>query len=411
MANIDLSKYGITGAVEVLHNPSYEVLFQEETKAGLEGFEKGQETELGAVNVMTGVYTGRSPKDKFFVMDEVSKDTVWWTSDEYKNDNKPVTEATWAVLKDLAVKELSGKKLYVMDTFCGANENSRIRVPLQTAAKYISRAREGAMGIPTLPYDEQSGSAPRLDFDAMRKYPSLKWLENNGVSKAYGSKLMEEYMGGDWTGRDVSDKDFDYIMPSNVARREMDHIMAQQEQDEENKAKGLPTKAEREEADRKARADAQENVKNLMAQTEQVKTDENISAGIQQMESWNVDPPKEIETPKRETGSGAKVPDVNDPETPEAIASQTKPVEKSVNDMTEESFQMESLRDMMCGIMKKGDKAGHPYGRPMEGNVFAYGSTISKMGEDKDPVMPKEISEASTEDEGISRKKLDIKKI
>ncbi len=128
MANIDLSKYGITGAVEVLHNPSYEVLFQEETKAGLEGFEKGQETELGAVNVMTGVYTGRSPKDKFFVMDEVSKNTVWWTSDEYKNDNKPVTEATWAVLKDLAVKELSGKKLFVMDTFCGANENSRLKV-------------------------------------------------------------------------------------------------------------------------------------------------------------------------------------------------------------------------------------------------------------------------------------------
>ena len=128
MANIDLSKYGINGAVEVLHNPSYEVLFQEETKAGLEGFEKGQETELGAVNVMTGVYTGRSPKDKFFVMDEVSKSTVWWTSDEYKNDNKPVTEATWAVLKDLAVKELSGKKLFVMDTFCGANENTRLKV-------------------------------------------------------------------------------------------------------------------------------------------------------------------------------------------------------------------------------------------------------------------------------------------
>ena len=128
MANIDLSKYGIIGAVEVVHNPSYEVLFQEETKAGLEGFEKGQETELGAVNVMTGVYTGRSPKDKFFVMDEVSKNTVWWTSDEYKNDNKPVTEATWAVLKDLAVKELSGKKLFVVDTFCGANENTRLKV-------------------------------------------------------------------------------------------------------------------------------------------------------------------------------------------------------------------------------------------------------------------------------------------
>ena len=128
MANIDLSKYGINGAVEILHNPSYDVLFAEETKPGLEGFDKGQVTELGAVNVMTGVYTGRSPKDKFFVMDEVSKNTVWWTSDEYKNDNKPVTEETWKSLKDLAVKELSNKKLYVVDTFCGANANSRLKV-------------------------------------------------------------------------------------------------------------------------------------------------------------------------------------------------------------------------------------------------------------------------------------------
>ena len=128
MANLDLSKYGITGATEILHNPSYEVLFAEETKAGLEGYEKGQETELGAVNVMTGIYTGRSPKDKFFVMDEVSKNTVWWTSDEYKNDNKPVTEQTWAVLKDLAIKELSNKKLFVVDTFCGANANTRLKV-------------------------------------------------------------------------------------------------------------------------------------------------------------------------------------------------------------------------------------------------------------------------------------------
>ena len=128
MANIDLSKYGINGAVEVLHNPSYDVLFAEETKPGLEGFDKGQVTELGAVNVMTGVYTGRSPKDKFFVMDEVSKNTVWWTSDEYKNDNKPVTEETWKSLKELAVKELSDKKLYVVDTFCGANANSRLKV-------------------------------------------------------------------------------------------------------------------------------------------------------------------------------------------------------------------------------------------------------------------------------------------
>ena len=128
MAKLDLSKYGITGAVEILHNPSYEVLFEEETKPGLEGFEVGQVTELGTVNVMTGVYTGRSPKDKFFVMDEVSKDTVWWTSDEYKNDNKPVSEATWATLKELAAKELSNKKLYVVDAFCGANEATRLKV-------------------------------------------------------------------------------------------------------------------------------------------------------------------------------------------------------------------------------------------------------------------------------------------
>ncbi|MGN0087067.1 MAG: phosphoenolpyruvate carboxykinase (ATP) [Alloprevotella sp.] len=128
MATLDLSKYGITGVTEVLHNPSYEVLFEEETKAGLEGFEVGQETELGTVNVMTGVYTGRSPKDKFFVMDEVSKDTVWWTSDEYKNDNKPVSEATWKALKELSVKELSNKKLYVVDAFCGANEATRLKV-------------------------------------------------------------------------------------------------------------------------------------------------------------------------------------------------------------------------------------------------------------------------------------------
>ena len=128
MANIDLSKYGITGAVEILHNPSYDVLYAEETKAGLEGYEKGKETELGAVNVMTGIYTGRSPKDKFIVKDATSENTVWWTSDEYKNDNKPVTPEAWNVLKDLAAKELSNKRLFVVDAFCGANEGTRLKV-------------------------------------------------------------------------------------------------------------------------------------------------------------------------------------------------------------------------------------------------------------------------------------------
>ncbi|GFZ40328.1 phosphoenolpyruvate carboxykinase [ATP] [Bacteroides nordii] len=128
MANLDLSKYGITGVTEILHNPSYDVLFAEETKPGLEGFEKGQETELGAVNVMTGVYTGRSPKDKFFVKDATSENTVWWTSDEYKNDNKPVDEKCWKAVKELATKELSNKRLFVVDAFCGANPNSRLKL-------------------------------------------------------------------------------------------------------------------------------------------------------------------------------------------------------------------------------------------------------------------------------------------
>nr|WP_304327789.1 phosphoenolpyruvate carboxykinase (ATP) [Phocaeicola plebeius] len=128
MANLDLTKYGITGTVEIVHNPSYDVLFAEETKAGLEGFEKGQVTELGAVNVMTGIYTGRSPKDKFLVKDATSENTVWWTSEEYKNDNKPVTTETWNALKALAAKELSNKKLYVVDGYCGANEATRLKV-------------------------------------------------------------------------------------------------------------------------------------------------------------------------------------------------------------------------------------------------------------------------------------------
>ena len=128
MAAIDLTKYGITGTVEIVHNPSYELLFEEETKPGLEGYEKGQVSELGAVNVMTGIYTGRSPKDKFIVMDENSKDTVWWTSDEYKNDNHPASEETWKAVKDIALKELSDKKLYVVDAFCGANKDTRMAI-------------------------------------------------------------------------------------------------------------------------------------------------------------------------------------------------------------------------------------------------------------------------------------------
>ncbi|MCH4193204.1 MAG: phosphoenolpyruvate carboxykinase (ATP) [Butyrivibrio sp.] len=128
MANVDLTQYGITGTTEIVHNPSYEDLYKEEMDPSLEGYEKGQESDLGAVNVMTGVYTGRSPKDKFIVMDENSKNTVWWTSDEYKNDNHPASEKAWAAVKEIAKKELSNKKLYVVDAFCGANADTRMAV-------------------------------------------------------------------------------------------------------------------------------------------------------------------------------------------------------------------------------------------------------------------------------------------
>ena len=128
MANIDLSKYGITGTTEIVRNPSYEELFAEETKDTLTGYDVGTVTELGAVNVMTGIYTGRSPKDKYIVMDANSKDTVWWNTKEYPNDNHPLSEENWAIVKDLAKAQLSGKRLFVVDAFCGANHDTRMAV-------------------------------------------------------------------------------------------------------------------------------------------------------------------------------------------------------------------------------------------------------------------------------------------
>ena len=128
MAKVDLTKYGITGTTEIVYNPSYEELFEAEMDPSLEGYEKGQLTELDAVNVMTGIFTGRSPKDKYIVMDENSKDTVWWTTPGYPNDNHPLSEENWAILKDIAKKELSNKKLYVVDSYCGANKDTRMAV-------------------------------------------------------------------------------------------------------------------------------------------------------------------------------------------------------------------------------------------------------------------------------------------
>ena len=128
MTKVDLAPYGITDATEIVYNPSYEQLFEEETNPSLTGFDVGRESELGAVNVFTGEFTGRSPKDKYLVVDENSKDTVWWNTPEYPNDNHPMTEETWAVVKDRAMKQLSGKRLFVVDCFCGANADTRLAV-------------------------------------------------------------------------------------------------------------------------------------------------------------------------------------------------------------------------------------------------------------------------------------------
>ncbi|MCR5675062.1 MAG: phosphoenolpyruvate carboxykinase (ATP), partial [Lachnospiraceae bacterium] len=113
---------------EIVHKPSYEQLFKDEIVPSLEGFDKGQLTELGAVKVMTGVYTGRSPKDKYIVMDENSKNTVWWTTPEYKNDNHPMSQETWEIVRKLAKDQLCNKKLYVVDAFCGANKDTRMAI-------------------------------------------------------------------------------------------------------------------------------------------------------------------------------------------------------------------------------------------------------------------------------------------
>ena len=132
MANISLAKYGIKGVKEILYNPTYEVLYNEETKPGLEGYDKGQVTELGAINVMTGIYTGRSPKDKYIVYDETTKEgapgEIWWTTEGYPNDNHKMSVKTWKAVKKLAQQQLSGKRLFVVDGFCGTHADTRMKV-------------------------------------------------------------------------------------------------------------------------------------------------------------------------------------------------------------------------------------------------------------------------------------------
>ena len=214
MATLDLSKYGILGTTEIVRNPSYDVLFAEETKPGLEGFEKGQLTEMGAINVMTGIYTGRSPKDKFLVMDDTTRDTLWWTSDEYKNDNKPITPETWAVLKEKTVAQLSNKRLFVMDTFCGANENSRIKIRFIVEVAWQAHFVKNMFIRPT---EEELANYGEPDFvvmNASKTDAGDNFAELGLNSKTYTVFNLTERMqliGDSWYGGEMKKGMFAYM--------------------------------------------------------------------------------------------------------------------------------------------------------------------------------------------------------
>ena len=220
MANLDLSKYGITGVTEILHNPSYDVLFAEETKPSLEGFEKGQVTELGAVNVMTGVYTGRSPKDKFFVKNEASEDSVWWTSEEYKNDNKPCTEEAWADLKAKAVKQLSGKRLFVVDTFCGANEATRMKVRFIMEVAWQAHFVTNMFIRPTAEELANYGEPDFVCFNASKaKVDNFKELGlNSETATVFNLKTKEQVILNTWYGGEMKKGMFSIMNYMNPLR-------------------------------------------------------------------------------------------------------------------------------------------------------------------------------------------------
>ncbi len=204
MANIDLTKYGIIGSTVIAHNPSYEELYKAEINPALEGYEKGQETELGAVNVMTGIYTGRSPKDKYIVMDANSKDTVWWTSEGYKNDNHPMSEDVWAKVKDIAKKELSNKNLYVVDAFCGANKDTRMAVRFIVEVAWQAHFVENMFILPTA--EELENFEPNfVIYNASKaKVENYKELGlNSETCVAFNVSSREQVIINTWYGGEM----------------------------------------------------------------------------------------------------------------------------------------------------------------------------------------------------------------
>ncbi len=204
MANIDLSKYGIMGSTVIAHNPSYEELYKAEINPALEGYEKGQETELGAVNVMTGIFTGRSPKDKYIVDNDESHNNVWWTSDEYKNDNHPMSEDVWAKVKEIAKKELSNKNLYVVDAFCGANKATRLAVRFIVEVAWQAHFVENMFIQPTA--EELASFEPNfIIYNASKaKVENYKELGlNSETCVAFNTKSREQVIINTWYGGEM----------------------------------------------------------------------------------------------------------------------------------------------------------------------------------------------------------------
>ena len=217
MSKINLENYGITGTTEIVYNPSYEMLFEEETKTDLVGYEVGQESELGAVNVMTGIYTGRSPKDKYIVMDENSKDTVWWTSDDYKNDNHPISEDVWAELKKLALAELSNKRLFVVDAFCGANADTRMAIRFIVEVAWQAHFVKNMFIIPT--EEELANFEPDfVIYNASKaKVENYKELGlNSETAVAFNITSKEQVILNTWYGGEMKKGMFsmmNYFLP------------------------------------------------------------------------------------------------------------------------------------------------------------------------------------------------------
>lgn len=203
--SISLEKYGITNVQEIVYNPSYEQLYNEELNPELSGYERGQVSELGAVNVMTGEFTGRSPKDKYIVKDAVTENTIWWNSDKAANDNKPISPATWDALKETTVKQLSGKRLFVVDAFCGANENTRLKVRFIMEVAWQAHFVKNMFIRPTEEELEQFGEP---DFVVMNgSKTSFKDYAAHGLnSEVYIAFNLTEKMqliGGTWYGGEM----------------------------------------------------------------------------------------------------------------------------------------------------------------------------------------------------------------